>query len=96
MKATLHSRYERYISALLEDSDDDDDDIFRPTRSVSDDNYKNLLKQIHANEVEDTIANFEVSAILNAPVPNLTNQRKTAKNDEENTIPAPLWLQRIF
>ena len=74
MKATIHSRYERYISALLEDSDDDG--IFAPTRSVSDDNYKSLLKQIYTNEVEDTIANFEHSAILNAPVPNIDKSGK--------------------
>ena len=92
MKATLHSRYERYISALSEDSDDD---IFVPTRSVSDDNYKSLLKQIHTNEVEDKIANFEDCNLERASPEYRQIRGKTAKNDKDDNIPAPLWLQRI-
>ena len=84
MKATLHSRYERYISALLEDSDDDD--IFGPTRSVSEDNYKSLLKQIHTNEVEVTIANFEDSAFLNARVPNIDKSEEKLPRTTRRTL----------
>ena len=73
-----------------------DDDKFGPTRSVSDDNYKSLLKQIHTNEVEDTIANFEDSAILNAPVPNIDKSEEKLPRTTRGHYPSSAVVtQRI-
>ena len=68
MKETLISRYERYITALLETSDSEEDD----DTHVTEEDYRGLLKKVHTNEVKDALDNRDNNKVLDEPAPKLS------------------------
>ena len=82
MKETLFSRYERYITALLETSDSEEDD----DTHVTEEDYRGLLKKVHTNEVKDALDNRDNNKVLDEPAPKLSKDELRLPRGTRRTL----------
>ena len=95
IKETLFSRYERYVTSLLETSDseeeeeeeeEEDDNDIGPSTHITEEGYRGLLKKMHTNEVKDVLDNRDKNKVLDEPAPKLSKDELRLPRNTRRTF----------